>query len=93
MKWRWSELEQKSFDELKAKVSALEILGTPRSSGEIIMVSDSSDIGGGSTLFQWQCLDPKQVPENFFTFGAKPDGSFKNDYPDNFYLVPLGHWN
>ena len=57
------------------------------------MVTDSIDLGGGSTLFQWQCLDPKQVPEKFSTFGAKPDGSFKNDYPDNFFLVPLGHWN
>ena len=93
VKWHWQETEQKCFEELKAKIAALEILGTPRSSGEIIMITDSSDLGGGSTLFQWQTLDPKQIPEKFSTFGAKSDGSFKNDYPDNYFLVPLGHWN
>ena len=93
MKWRWSELEQKCFEELKAKISALEILGTPRNVGEIVMITDSSDIGGGSTLLQWQCLDPRQVPVIFSTCGSKSDGRFKNDNADNVSPVTLGHWN
>ena len=93
VKWRWTEVEQKCFEELKTKIAALENLGTPKSSGEIVMITDSSDLGGGSTLFQWQTLSPEQIPEIFCTQGANPEGSFRHTYPDEYRLVPLGHWN
>ena len=92
-KWRWGEVEQRAFDELKSKIAAMEVLGVPRPIGELVMVTDSSNIGGGSTIFQWQALDPQQIPEQFGTFGVAQDRTFKHNYPDNFRLVPLGHYN
>ena len=100
VKWQWSEKEQKCFDELKSKVAELEVIGVPRPSGEIVMITDSSDVGGGSTLFKWQEIYPEKIPQKndtnlpeFNTKGANPDGTFKHNYPENFRLVPLGHWN
>ena len=93
VKWRWGVEEQKAFQELKDKIASMEVLGVPRPFGEIVMVTDSSNVGGGSTIFQWQTLDPQQIPNKYTTFGVAPDGSFKNDYPENFRLVPIGHWN
>ena len=93
VKWRWGEEDQRSFEELKKKIASMEVLGVPKPIGEIVMVTDSSNIGGGSTIFQWQSLEPQQIPEKFSTFGVCPDGSLKHDYPENFRLVPLGHWN
>ena len=93
MKWRWGEEEQKAFQELKQKIANFEILGVPKGSGEIVLITDSSNIGGGSSIFQWQTLDPGQIQEKYKTFGVNVDGSFKHDYPENFRLVPLGNWN
>ena len=59
----------------------------------MVLITHVSDIGGGATLFQWQNLDPKQVPSSFQTIGIKPDGSFVHTWPENFRLVALGHWN
>ena len=62
--------------------------------GEMIMITDSSDIGGGATLFQWQTLEHEQVPHGLYkTTGLNPDGTIKHDYPSHFYLAPLGNWN
>ena len=57
------------------------------------MITDSSDLGGGSTIFQWQTLSKDQIPEKYCTSGANPDGIFKHKFSDVFRLVPLGHWN
>jgi hypothetical protein len=54
VKWKWGDEEQKAFQELKDKIAAMEVLGVPRPFGEVVMVTDSSNIGGGSTIFQWQ---------------------------------------
>ena len=91
-KWKWGEEEQRAFAELKSKIADMEVLGVPRPVGEIVLVTDSSNIGGGSTIFQWQSLVPEQIPEKFSTFGVAPDGTFKHEYPENLRLVPLGHW-
>ncbi len=93
VKWRWTEVEQRCFEELKEKIAQAEILGVPKSTGELVMITDASDIGGGSTIFQWQTLDPLQIPSQFTTLGVNSDGSFKHNFPSNFRLVPLGHWN
>ena len=81
------------MDALKRKLSSLDVLGTPRSTGEIVLVTDSSDLGGGSALFQWQTLQQAQIPEKFRTSGVKVDGTLKNNYPSEMRLVPLGHYN
>ena len=59
----------------------------------MVLVTDASELGGGSTIFQWQTLDLEQIPSQFTTSGVLPGGSFKHNYPENFRLVPLGHWN
>ena len=45
------------FDELKDKVANAKCLGVLRAQGEIIPVTDASNVGGGGTLFQWQALE------------------------------------
>ena len=54
--WRWGPQEQQAFDELKVKVANAKCLGVPRAEGEILLVTDTSNVGGGGTLFQWQAL-------------------------------------
>ena len=52
-------------------------------------------MGGGSTLNQWQELNPAELSHSQFqTSGLNRDGTLKHDYPANgWHLVPLGHWN
>ena len=49
--WRWGPQEQQAFDELKDKVANAKCLGVPRAQGDIILVTDASNVGGGGTLF------------------------------------------
>ena len=58
--WRWGPLEQQAFDELKDQVANAKCLGVPRAQGEIILVTDTSNVGGGGTLFQWQALEREE---------------------------------
>jgi len=92
-KWQWTKIHQEKFLELKIKLAQLSSIGFPKPTGEVILISDASDIGGGSTLFQWQQLERKQIPEKFQTTGLKYDGTLKHNYPAECRLVPLGHWN
>ena len=95
--WRWGPREQQAFDELKDKVANAKCLGVPRAQGEIILVTDASNVGGGGTLFQWQALEKEEFDSaisQWGTEGLNRDGTLKNSYPDNkWVLVPLGHWN
>ena len=52
--WRWGPQEQQVFDELKDKVANAKCFGVPRAQGEIILVTDASNVRGGGTLFEWQ---------------------------------------
>ena len=49
--WRWGPQEQQAFDELKDKVANAKCLGVPRALGELILVTDASNVGGGGTFF------------------------------------------
>ena len=51
--WRWTDKEEACFQELKKKISSTNCLGVPRPKGEIILVTDACDVGGGGTLYQW----------------------------------------
>ena len=51
--WRWGPQEQQAFDELKDKVANTKCLGVSRAQGESFLVTDTSNVGGGGTLFQW----------------------------------------
>ena len=71
-------------------------LGVPGAQGEIILVTDASNVGGGGTLFQWQALEKEEFDSaisQWGTEGLNRDGTFKHSYPDDkWVLVPLGHW-
>ena len=70
--WRWGPQEQQAFDELKDKVANAKCLGVPRAQGEIILVTDASNVGGGGTLFQWQALEKEDLDRPF------PNGVLKD---------------
>ena len=95
--WRWDPQEQQAFDELKDKVANANSLGVPRAQGEIILVTDASNVGGGGTLFQWQALENEEFDPPFLKWGTdgfNRDGTIKHSHPDDkWVLVPLGHWN
>ena len=72
-------------------------LGVPRAQGEIILVIDATNVGGGGTLFQWQALQKEEFDSaisQWGTDGLNRDCTLKHSYPDDkWVLVPLGHWN
>ena len=94
---RWSPQEQQAFDELKDKVASAKCLGGPRAQGEIILVTDASNVVGGGTLFQWQALEKEEFGSAISqrgTDGLNRDGILKHSYADDkWVLFPLGHWN
>ena len=61
VKWTWGPEEESAVEELKEKVRTAVPLGVPRSTGEILMITDASDLGGGATIWQWQAIDPTLV--------------------------------
>ena len=95
--WRWGPQEQQAFDELKDKVANAKCLGVPRAQGEIILVTDASNVGRAGTLFQWQALAKEEfysAISQWGTDGLNRDGTLKHSYPDDkWVLIPLGHWN
>ena len=42
--WRWDPQEQQVFEQLKDKVANTKCLGVPRAQGEIILVTDASNV-------------------------------------------------
>ena len=61
--WRWSYKEEACFQKLKKKTSSTNCLGVPRPKGEIILITDACDVGGGGTLYQWQELNPAELSQ------------------------------
>ena len=59
--WRLGPQEQQAFDELKGKAANAKCRGVPRVQGEIILMTDASNVGGGGTFFQWQALEKEEV--------------------------------
>ena len=93
--WRWTAREEKYFQELKKKIASLNCLGVPRPKGEIVLITDASDVGGGGTIYQWQELNPAELTHcHYRTTGLNRDGSLKHGYPTSEWrLVPIGDWN
>ena len=93
--WRWTAREEECFQELKKKIASSNCLGVTRPKGEIVLITDASDVGGGGTIYQWQELNPAELTHcHYPTNGLNRDGSLKHDYPTSEWrLVPLGHWN
>ena len=80
---------------MKKKIASSNCLGVPRRKGEIVLITDDSDVGGGGTNYQWQELNPAELTHcHYRTSGLNRDGSLKHDYPTSEWrLVPLGHRN
>ena len=93
--WRWTATEDGCFQELEKKIASSNCLGVPRPKGEIVVITDASDVGGGGTIYKWQELNPAELTHcHYPTSGLNRDGSLKHDYPTSEWrLVPLGHWN
>ena len=84
--WRCGPQEQQAFDELKDKVANAKCLGVARAQGEIIPVTDASNVGGGGTLFQWQALEKEEFDSAISqcgTDGLNQDSTLKHSYPDD----------
>ena len=45
--WRWTTREEECFQELKKKIGSSRCPGGPGPKGEIILITDASDVGGG----------------------------------------------
>ena len=80
---------------MKKKIASSNCLGVPRPEGQIVLITDASDVGGGGPIYQWQELNPAELTHcRYCTSGLNRDGSLKHDYPTSEWrLVPLGHWN
>ena len=93
--WSWTAREQKCFQELKKKIASSNCLGVLRPKGEIVLITDASDVGGCGTIYQLQELNPAELIHcHYRTSGLNRDGSLKHDYcTSEWRLVPLGHWN
>ena len=79
---------------MKKKIASSNCLGVPRPKGNIVLITDASDVGGVGTIYQWQALDLAELTHcHYRTSGFHGDGSLKHDYPTSEWrLVPLGHW-
>ena len=93
--WSWTTREEECFQELKKKIASSNCLGVPHPKGEIVLIIDASDVGGGETIYQWQELNPAELTHSHYrTSGLNRDGSLKHDHPSSDRrLVLLGHWN
>jgi len=92
VKWIWGTEEERCFQELKRKISDVRSLGVPRSQGEVMVVTDASDVGGGASVYQWQVLNPEEVSGFGTTTGVQKDGTLRHTH-QNCVLVPIGHFN
>ena len=88
-------MKEDCFQELQKKIASSNCLGVPRPKGEIVLITDASDVGGAGTIYQWQELNLAEITHcHYRTTGLEVDGSPKHDYPSSEWrLVPLGHWN
>ena len=80
---------------MRRKIASSNCLRVPRPKGEIVLITDASDVGGGGKIYQWPELNPAELTHcHYRTSGLNHHGSLKHDYPSSEWrLVPLGHWN
>ena len=92
---RWTAREEECFQELKKEIASSNSLRVPCPKGDIVLITDASDVGGIGTIYQWQERNPTELTHcHCRTTGLNRDGSLKHDYPTiEWRLVPLGHWN
>jgi hypothetical protein len=91
--FKWTDEHQSAFETLKAKLADVRNLGVPNSDGEILIVTDASDVGGGASLYQWQKLSKDKTESFGAVIGVNRDGTLKHTHTESEVLVPLGHFN
>ena len=58
--WRLGPQEQQTFYKIKDQVADAKCLGVPKAPGEIFMVTDVCNVGGGGMLFHSQALEKEE---------------------------------
>ena len=95
--WHWGPIEKQAIEDVKKKIQECLVLGVPQRYGEMIPITDASNVGGGGTLFQWQKLTMDQCKDIDYRLrvqGVTREGFMKSDYDtQEWRLVPLGHWD
>ena len=95
--WRWGLKNNKHLTSSRTKWPTLSAWACLQHKGEINLVTDASNVGGGKTLFKWQAVEKEEFDSamsQWGTDGRNRDGTFKHSYADHkWLLVPLGHWN
>ena len=70
-------------------------LGVPNPQGEIILVTNAGNVGGGGTLFPWQALEKEEFNSaisKWGTEGLNRDGTLKHSYPADKFPMPALAW-
>ena len=95
--WRWGPIEKQAIKDVKKRIRECLVLGVPQRYGEMIIITDASNVGGGGTLLQWQKLTKDQCKDIDYRLrvqGVTSEGFMKSHYDtQEWRLVPLGHWN
>ena len=85
------------MEHVKKKIRECLVLGVPQRYGELILITDASNVEGGGTLLQWQKLTTdqwKDIDYRLRVQGVTREGFMKSDYDtQEWRLVPLGDWN
>ena len=82
--WSWTAREEECFQELKKKIASSNCRGVPRPKGEIVLITDASDVGGGRTIYQRQELNRAELTHcHYRTSRVNRDGTLKHNYPSS----------
>ena len=81
------------FPGVEEKNASSNYLRVPRPKGNIVLITDASDVGEGATIYRWQEFNPAELFHcHYRTTGLNRDGTLKHDHPSSeWQLVPLGH--
>lgn len=74
-KWQWTEIEQKSFDDIKKALTASPVLGLPDYTKPFILTTDASDQGIGAILSQKQ-----EGKERVISYFSRPLNKAEKNY-------------
>jgi hypothetical protein len=74
-KWQWTEIEQKSFDDIKVALTTAPVLGLPDYTKPFILTTDASDLGIGAILSQKQ-----EGKERVISYFSRPLNKAEKNY-------------
>ena len=82
--WRWTTRVEECLQELKKEIASSNCLGVTRPEGEIVLITDASDVGGAGTMYQWQEHNPTELTHcHYRTSGLNRNGSLILYYLDS----------